>query len=220
MKVSELFEAQNARNQKKPFETAAAFGSVHQPAIDVKSLSEIEFRENPKNIILCNFSEVTSLVGLPAKFTGYVDIVDFPKLHSLEGLPQGRAITTLSIRKCPELKSLEFLPKKITKSLNLIQTGLTSLQGIHKHFKGGFMRGDFYIAECPIKSHILGLLLIPELSILMVDANKTNLDFKEAIKILKPYLTKIHIKQIDVAEAVIDCQQELIDAGLKAFAQL
>lgn len=69
--------------------------------------------------------------------------------------------------------------------------------------------GILNINNNPIESSVLGVLLIPGLKKFEMD-NNLNVE-----KILNKYLPNTRGK-----EAVVDCQNELIDAGLDDFAQL
>ena len=109
-----------------------------------------------------------------------------------------------------QFTSLEHCPNKINGEFDCHKNKITSLQGIHKLFEGGYIKGEFDLNSNPITSHVLGLLLIPELpSVLYFEGNK---DCIAAIKIINKHLAG--------DRDVIDCQQELIEAGLKQFAQL
>jgi hypothetical protein len=68
--------------------------------------------------------------------------------------------------------------------------------------------GVFYLDKNPIKSHVLGLLLIDGL-------RRVALDNEEVEAIINDHLRKPMSKQ-----RMINCQNALIDAGYEEYAQL
>lgn len=84
---------------------------------------------------------------------------------------------------------------------------LTDVRGIHKHIKsaGVFVSLDFK----HVKTGGLGLLLIKDIT--FVETGNSELD-----KILNKYLEEDTRTQ----DSLLDCQEELIDAGLGQFAKL
>ena len=130
----------------------------------------------------CDFNSITSLEGVQRHVHGY-----FSCDHNL-------------------LSSLKGAPSYVNGDFYCADNKLTSLEGVHKIFKE--IKGAFYASMNPIKSHVLGLLLI----------NK---------------LTGVILEEIDVADIinkylpntkgnkwVFECQSELIDAGFDEYAQL
>jgi hypothetical protein len=101
---------------------------------------------------------------------------------------------------------LEHCPTSVSGNFSCDYNKLTSLQNIHKHLKK--MSGIFYAKSNPIKSHILGLLLIEGCS-------SIKLDNKKVESIINKYLPNTRGRQ-----AVIECQRELIEAGLEEYAKL
>jgi hypothetical protein len=101
-----------------------------------------------------------------------------------------------------QLTSLTGAPTSVTGDFHCSNNQLTSLKDIHKYIKS--IGGNFYLVRNPIKSHVLGLLKIKGLK-------SVELDNKEVEKILNKYLPEGDI---------LDCQQELIEAGLDEYAQL
>ena len=185
--------------------------------------------------------ELTSLVGLPKKTSKSIQIRLCPKLESLEGLPEKAINGDFGVENSRELTSLKGMPVTIKgdvrirgaklhnleglsskiDNLYLNECGLTSLQGIHKIFKGGTVdisnstNGFLYFYNNPIKSHVLGLLLIPDIRcVTFISSGEKHA--KPELAMVEEILNKHIARDKDV----VDCQQELIDAGLKAFAQL
>jgi hypothetical protein len=126
----------------------------------------------------CYSNQLTSLTGAPASVTG-----DFHCYNN-------------------QLTSLTGAPTSVTGHFDCQGNKLTSLKDIHKYIKS--IAGDFYLADNPIKSHVLGLLKIKGLK-------SVELDNEEVEKILNKYLPEGDI---------LDCQQELIEAGFDDYAQL
>ena len=83
---------------------------------------------------------------------------------------------------------------------------LTSFEGIHKILKS--MNGTFYANKNPLKSHVLGLLLVK-------GCKKVELDNKVVEEVLNRYLPNTR-----GSKAVIEAQSELLDLDLEEFAQL
>jgi hypothetical protein len=70
------------------------------------------------------------------------------------------------------------------------------------------MNGTFYADNNPLKSHVLGLLLVK-------GCKKVELDNKVVEDVLNRYLPNNR-----GAKAVIEAQSELLDLDLEEFAQL
>ena len=105
--------------------------------------------------------------------------------------------------------SLENLDIDCSKSLLLRSKKLTNLSHISKHVKSCQTLRLF----SPIESHLLDALRIENLSVIEIPIHsKFELRLSKAVEIINTYL--------DTKGDILDCQQELIDAGLKQFAQL
>lgn len=105
-----------------------------------------------------------------------------------------------------KLTSLEGAPTSVGGDFCCGDNKLTSLGGIHKIIKK--MNGVFYARDNDIKSHVLGLLLIP-------GCEKVDLDNNGVQKILNKYLPNTGGNQW-----VMQCQTELIEAGYREYAKL
>ena len=105
-----------------------------------------------------------------------------------------------------QLTSLEHGPTSVGGDFYCGYNKLTSLKDVHKHVKQ--MNGEFWVTNNPIKSHVLGLLLIK-------GCTSVELGNKEVQNIINKYLpnTRGH-------KAVAECQDELIEANLDEYAQL
>ncbi len=135
-------------------------------------------------------------------------------LMSLEGLPdvvQGSFWADHN-----EIVQLEGFSSKVYGDVELGNNRLGHLKDIHKCFTqiGGFM----HLHANPIQSHILGLLLIPNL-IHVKYKNRGDSDdgICRALSILNDYLTGTSVPQ---KTTVYDCHEKLIEAGLGKFAQV
>lgn len=185
MKISELFETQT--NELSLHDDDFTFGPKHITSFEKQGLASTVIAGD----LNCKYNFLRSLAGGPPEVRGNYNVQN-NKLTSLEGVAH-----------------------KIGGWLGLEGNNLTSLQGIHKLFKGGYIKEGIDISENPISSHILGLLLIPELTEIGFDVEEfTGQDKKllDAVRIINKHL---HFKG-----DVIDCQQEMISAGLKEYAQL
>jgi len=104
------------------------------------------------------------------------------------------------------LVSLEGAPSSIGGYFSCWNNNLTSLKDINKIVK---KVGDaFYAGDNPIKSHVLGLLLIK-------GCKEVELDNKQVEEILNRYLPNTRGNK-----ALLECQSELLDADLEDWAQL
>lgn len=120
---------------------------------------------------------------------------------SLEGSP--KVVETFFDCDNNQITSLEGAPEKIGGYLSIQNNKLTSLQGIHKIIKE--IGGNLYLSGNPIKSHMLGLLQIKNL-------RSIAFDHEEVERIFNKYL--------DVRGDIMDCQEELMAAGLEEFAKI
>lgn len=170
----------------------------------------------------CNGNMLTSLEGAPKEVDGSFNCCD-TKLTSLKGAPQkvdrnfycsDNYLTSLKgapkevggyfYCRSSKLTSLEGAPKEIGGYFDCDGNRLTSLQGIHEIITK--INGAFYVTHNPIKSHVLGLLLID-------GCIKVSIDNDKVSAIINKYLGK-------GKDGVLAAQEELIEAGLEEFAQL
>ena len=105
-----------------------------------------------------------------------------------------------------QLTSLEGAPASVGGNFNCSDNQLTSLEGIHKQLKK--MNGTFYARSNPIKSHVIGILLIP-------GCKKVYLDNKQVEEIMNR-----HLQSPFGNLRVLECQSEMLDAGLEDWADL
>ena len=103
-----------------------------------------------------------------------------------------------------KLESIKGVAKRINGSLLLSNLPkLTSLEGIQDMIE--HIGNEFDASGTPLASHVVGLMLI---------------DGLESVKLQNKDIEKILNKHLKAGRNPYDCQEELIDAGFDAFAQL
>ena len=112
----------------------------------------------------CDKNLFTSLEGGPKEVKGYYDC-SHCRLVTLKGAPKtiGSNIGSASAMgafMCSynQLTSLEYAPEKVESSFHCDDNKITHFKDIHKTIK--FVGSTFEFSNNPIKSHILGLLMI------------------------------------------------------------
>lgn len=148
----------------------------------------------------CENQGLTSLKGGPLYSDEFFNCSK-NKLKNLKGAPRS-VHTTFSCSSNP-LTSLEGAPNWINGNFYCENTTLTSLHNIHKIIEA--ICGEFFLRNTPIKSHILGLLKIQNLQAVILD----NQDLQDIINL-----------QLRADRDILECQQELIEAGFDDYAQL
>ena len=148
----------------------------------------------------CSVNNLTSLEGAPSRVDGHFYCSD-NNLTSLEGAPSHVGSFYCSYNK---LTSLEGAPSHVGGSFHCTHNKLTSLKDVHKHIAE--IKGALYASDNPIKSHVLGLLLIKGVT-------EVRLKNKQVEEILNRHFGKGRA-------GMLMAQEELIDAGLEEFAQL
>lgn len=148
----------------------------------------------------CQKNELKTLVGGPTNvLDGY--FCQNNKLTTLKGCAPN--VTDFN---CADnvLTSLDYAPEFITNSIDCTGNKITSLKNIHLTIK--HIGDAFYGMKNPLKSHVLGLILIEGLQYIEVDSNVLQ-------KILNKYRGKGR-------QGVVNAQAEMIEAGYPEFAQL
>ena len=187
-------------------------------SIDRNSITSLE--GIPKFIFKefdCSLNALSNLTGGPVWVSGNYNTGN-NSLTSLVGAPDAVGNFYCANNR---LSNFEGLPTKIVGQLNMSGNKITSLQGIHKHFKNGFIAGDIYIDV--MHSHILGLILIPgltEVNLGLINVNVTNTHSSTIFCFQMFRAIEIINNHLEGDRDVIDCQQDLINAGFKALAQL
>lgn len=153
-----------------------------------------------KRLFDCSNRKLTSLTGAPLEVENDFQC-DRNKITSLIGAPVkvGGDFSCANNR----LTSLEGAPKEVGGHFYCHDNQITSLKDIHKQIIK--MNGGFHCHHNEIKSHVLGLLLIPGIKVI-ASAEKWG-------PILNDYIGSGR-------KGLLDCQNELIEAGLEEFAQL
>lgn len=103
-----------------------------------------------------------------------------------------------------KLTSLEFAPTYVGKNCVLFANKITSLNGISKRFLRE-VHGNLAVQENPIISNVLGVILIKGLRGLFLE-NKPVED--------------ILIRHLYKDQDVLECREELVQAGYKEYAKL
>jgi len=172
----------------------------------------------------CSSNELTSLEFCPEKVSGNFYCYN-NQLTSLEFCPEkvsgnfycsDNQLTSLEF--CPkevggnfrcsgnQLTSLEFCPKEVGGNFRCSFNKLTSLADIHKRLKK--MDGIFYADGNPIKSNVIGLMLV-------AGCKEVDLDNDEVEKIMNK-----HMKSPFGHLRLLECQEDLLSAGFEEWAEL
>jgi hypothetical protein len=154
----------------------------------------------------CRHNQLTSLEGAPSSVGG--DFYCFSnKLTSLEGAPS--SVGGIFACSNNQLTSLEGAPSSVGGIFACSNNQLTSLKDIHRQIKK--INGYFYCDENPIKSHVLGLLLIDGLK--SIDGNQS------WVPVLNDAIKQFDDKRKRVMWAQAELVKQLGEEG-KALAQL
>ncbi len=148
----------------------------------------------------CSDRNLTSLVGAPSS-VGESFSCHSNNLTSLEGAPSSVGGSFFCYNN--KLTSLEGAPSSVGGTFVCYNNKLTSLHNLHKQIKHIDGRADF--DNNPIRSHILGLLLIAGLKYVELD---------------HPGVQNIINKHLKAGRDIFACQEELIEAGFDEYAQL
>jgi len=172
----------------------------------------------------CSNNQLTTLKGTPASVGGNVECFD-NNLTSLEGAPssvgghfwcfnnhltslKGAPASVGGNFNCShnQLTSLEDAPASVGGYFYCFNNQLTSLTGIHKILKQ--MNGTFYAHKNPLKSNVIGLLLVK-------GCKKVILDNNQVMEIMNRHLQSPfgHLR-------VLECQSEMLDADLGEWTEL
>ena len=149
----------------------------------------------------CRNNRLTSLEGAPSRVGGYFDCSN-NQLASLRGAPSHVAASFFC--NYNSLTSLEGAPSRVGGGFICTNNKLTSLKDVSRQITE--IQGTFGCRQNPIKSHVLGLLLINGIE-------KVLLDNAQVQNILNRHLGKGRV-------GMLQAQEELIEAGLEEFAQL
>ncbi len=181
----------------------------------------------------CSDNDIITLKGAPEAIGRDFICNDNSRLHSLKGGPSSvngnyiaRNCTIDSFEGIPEkftrgnstvnlagnyIKTFDYCPAHIDGDINLADNDITSLVGIHRSL---LSCRKINLSRNPITEGGIGLLFIKGLENVTYFANENDA-CKDALEIIAKYL-----ESGDPKKSVLLCQEELIDAGLEAFAEL
>jgi len=198
---------------------------------NVTSLKNFPRMFSFNSYLICMDQELKDLTGGPAKFTGNYYNVRNNKISSWKGAPDKLPNGGMNISN-NLLTDFVGAPKEFGKELRISGNKFTSLKDIHKHIHR--INSSIWIGGNPIKSNILGLLLIEGLTSVAIDDSwvkgryntpllkkdevkyHNSQDLIDAVAIINKYVGPKNNKgKISVLEA----QNELIEAGLEDFAE-
>jgi len=192
--------------------------------IDNKKITEQTPSEPWPGDFNCYKNQLTSLEFCPKEVGGNFSC-SYNPLTSLEFCPKevggnfycyNNQLTSLEF--CPkevsggfscynnQLTSLEFCPKEVSGDFWCSGNQLTSLTDIHKRLKK--MNGIFYADGNPIKSNVIGLMLV-------AGCKEVSLDNKEVMNIMNK-----HLKSPFGHLRLLECQEDLLSAGFEEYAKL
>jgi hypothetical protein len=188
----------------------------------VKDLKGYPFKDPFDGDFRCHNKQLTSLEGCTKVVKGYFSCSG-NKLQSLQYCPEvvkgdflcsGNNLESLQY--CPpiingyfrcgdnKLQSLQYCPQIVEGDFSCSYNNLQSLQNIHKYCKQ--IGGTLWAFNNPIKSHVLGVMLIENIK-------QVNLSLREEV------LRTINI-HLETDRDVFICQDNLIKAGFAEYAQL
>jgi len=192
--------------------------------IDGKKITEKTPSEPWPGNFNCSGTKITSLEGAPSSVGGGFYCFN-NQLTSLEGAPssvgsdfgcynnqltslEGAPSSVGGYFSCAynNLTSLEGAPSSVGGNFGCFNNKLTSLTGIHKILKQ--MNGTFFVDVNPLKSNVIGLLLVK-------GCKKVELDNKQVEEIMNK-----HLQSPFGNRRVIECQSEMLDADLDDWAEL
>lgn len=162
------------------------------------------FRGGPKHVGGSVFASGNLLLDLqhsPRIVGKHLLLTDNKLLHSLNGAPD--VVNGHCFFEACSLTSLKGL-QQVKGNIFLSHNPITSLRDVHHHIDN---IKQIHMTSCPIKSHVLGLLLINGLE--YVGAGEA-----PWVRILKRHLPSKGM------ESVLLAQEELILAGLEEYAQI
>lgn len=152
-------------------------------------------------------NSITSLEGCPKEVAGdcYIRLVNGTKISLFEGCPQKVEKVFKFFDKYNEYHSLEGICRS-AHTYRLWADGLTSYHNVHKYIDSfSLFEMTEHVTEC-----LLGFVLVKTPGSLIRSYRDDPLD--RAIAIVDKYTNEYH--------EVLECQEELIENGLKQFAKL
>ncbi len=144
----------------------------------------------------------------------------FSEIATMKNAPRV-VLDCFDMSNCLNITSFEHCPEEAY-SIGLDRTGITSLVGVHKHIKKAT---NISLSFNEIRDGGIGLLLIHGLTFVRFntiqnisedDAPRAQL----AIRIINKYLSVGNSKGEFYEKSILECANELCDAGLDEFAKL
>lgn len=152
-------------------------------------------------------NNLVDLTGMPKKINGDFN-ASSNSLFNMKGGPD--VVLGYLLLNNNKLKSFEGFPSIISRDLVIRNNNITTLKNIHKHIKQ--INGYLILDTDKIKDSILGLFYIDGLKG-VGGASNDNTEPKWVDIFNRVYGEK-------GKKGIIDCQEELIEAGLDKFAEL
>jgi hypothetical protein len=172
----------------------------------VRELKGYSFEDPYKGDFYCISKQLTSLEGCPKVVNGNF-YCNNNNLQSLQYCPQ---LVNGSFH-CGnnKLQSLQYCPQIVKGHFNCDHNKLQSLQNIHKYCKQ--LDKQLWAFNNPIKSHVLGVMLIENIKHIILSTDRNN-----KLQTIENIINT-HIK---TDRDVYLCQDNLIKAGFAEYAQL
>ena len=137
---------------------------------------------------------------------------DIKSLMSLKGCPE-KIHLNIIVERCENLRSLEYAPMEVVSSAYFFDTNIQSLAGIGKNYLRKI--GKYLYLPDSIKSNILGLFLIKGVDTIHFDDNNEYENNKPLHEVIN-----IFYRVRRDGEGLLECKEELMNAGLKEYAKL
>ena len=165
-----------------------------------------------KNFLDCSRNPLEKIAGLPSELVLKQFKCASARLTSFKGLPDGE-YTVIDVHGNKKLTSFDGLPSHIDK-LDISNGGFETISGLHRRLKHCQTLKVFDNAR--LTSALLTVLLIPGLKSIEYnspDWSKRDAKLSTAFRIIYRYIEK-------GKAGLIDCQNELLDAGFYEEARM
>lgn len=171
------------------------------------SLKDLEHfpKKVNKEAFISSCNELISLKGLQdIEIKEMLSIRDCENLNSFDGLPT--TTHALLIRNLPSIRSLKGLSETVKGVLILRLRNLTTLEYLPKH-----IYGELTIEAGDKITNLLRVFSVKGLTHIKFDIEESSEDSIKITEIINKWLP---------SKDVIECQEELIEAGFKRFARI
>lgn len=202
MKIKELFEGINS--SVKTIGEMTINGMIVAPNGEKRKVWDGDFDVPFETIEIPQ-----SLEGCPEEINGAFTCSMRSKITSFKGAPK-KVNGTFIMSEC-NISSIEGLPKFIEKNCFITKNSIKTLKNIHK--EAHEIGGKLFIADS-VESNILGVLKIKNLKELIFLKKDISYAKKEISNIINKYLPN------PTTDQILDCQNELIEAGFEEYAEL